>query len=158
MKPFTRPFSPFPDKPWYLLVGCTSLSKKLGEKEKLLIMSNFSFSHCAFYPFEEISSIFIKFEIVISKLFQFGRAWNLSFGKQLTLYQTTCLLEWSKLDEFAIHKRIVGPKSKFVLGRVENIVWKIENVGYFFVCSIFQVHFWFRTSLLIYLHQHQCTS
>ena len=34
---------------------------------------NFSFSHSVFYPFEELSTIFIKFEIVVSKLFQFGR-------------------------------------------------------------------------------------
>ena len=35
--------------------------------------SNFSFSHSVFYPFEELSSVFIKFEIVVCKLFQFGR-------------------------------------------------------------------------------------
>ena len=32
---------------------------------------------------EELSAIFINFEIVICKLFQFGRVWNLSFGKGL---------------------------------------------------------------------------
>ena len=42
------------------------------EKEKLLVMSNFSFSHSVFYPFEELSAIFNKLEIVICKLFQFG--------------------------------------------------------------------------------------
>ena len=30
-------------------------------------MSNFSFSHSVFYPFGELSAIFIKFEIVICK-------------------------------------------------------------------------------------------
>ena len=30
------------------------------EKEKLLIMSNFSFSHSFFYLFEELSAIFIE--------------------------------------------------------------------------------------------------
>ena len=34
-------------------------------------MSNFSFSYSVFYPFEDFSTIFIKFEIVC-KLFQFG--------------------------------------------------------------------------------------
>ena len=50
-----------------------SLLKTLWEKEKLLVMSNFSFSHSVFYPFEELYSIFIKFKIVVCKLFQFGR-------------------------------------------------------------------------------------
>ena len=47
--------------------------KTLWEKEKLLIMSNFSFSHSVFYLFGELTSIFIKSEIVVCKLFQFGK-------------------------------------------------------------------------------------
>ena len=47
--------------------------KTLWEKEKLLIMSNFSFSHSVLYPFKEFSSIFIKCETVVCKLFQFER-------------------------------------------------------------------------------------
>ena len=47
------------------------LLKTLWEKEKLLIMSNFSFTHNVFDSFEELSAIFIKFEIVVCKLFQF---------------------------------------------------------------------------------------
>ena len=43
------------------------------EKEKLLIMRNFSFSLRNFYQFDELSVIFIKFGIVICKLFQLGR-------------------------------------------------------------------------------------
>ena len=65
-------FNPFPNKPWCLRVCSTSLFKILWEKEKLLVTSNFSFSHCVFYPFGELSSIFIKFEIVVCNLFQFG--------------------------------------------------------------------------------------
>ena len=53
------------------------------EQEKLLVTSNFFFSHSVFYLFEEISSIFIQFEIVVCKLFQFEVVWNLSFGKGL---------------------------------------------------------------------------
>ena len=33
--------------------------------------------HSVFYPFWELSAIFIKFKIVVCKLFQFGRVWNL---------------------------------------------------------------------------------
>ena len=66
-------FKPFPNKPWFLLVCRTSLLKTPWEKEKLLVTSNFSFSHSVFYPFGELSAFFIKFEIVVCKLFQFGR-------------------------------------------------------------------------------------
>ena len=65
-------FNPFPNKPWFSRVYSSGLLKTLWEKEKLLVKSNFSFSHSVFYPFERLSSIFIKFEIVVCKLFQFG--------------------------------------------------------------------------------------
>ena len=70
-------------KPWFLRVYRTNLLKTLWEKEKLLVTSNFSFSHSISYPFQELSAIFIKFKTVVSKLFQFGRVQNLSFGKEL---------------------------------------------------------------------------
>ena len=53
--------NPFPNKPWFLRVCITSLLKTLWEKEKLLVTSNFSFSHCIFYLSEELSAIYIKF-------------------------------------------------------------------------------------------------
>ena len=94
---FLKFFNPFPNKPWFLRVCSRSLLKTLWEKEKLLVTSNFSFSHSVFYPFGELSAIFIKLKIVICKLFQFWRVWNLSFRKGLksglwdsllSLYQT----------------------------------------------------------------------
>ena len=42
---------PFPNKPWFSRVCNRSLLKTLWEKEKLLVTSNFSFSHCVFHPF-----------------------------------------------------------------------------------------------------------
>ena len=57
-----HPFNPFPNKPWFLHVGSTGLSKTLWEEEKLLVTSNFSFSHSVFYLSGELSAIFIKFE------------------------------------------------------------------------------------------------
>ena len=57
--------------------------KTLWEKEKLLVTSNFSFSRSVFHPFGELSAIYFKLEIVVCKLFQFGRVYNLSFGKEL---------------------------------------------------------------------------
>ena len=79
--------NPFPNKPWFLRVCNTSLLKTLwGKREKLLITSDFSFFHSVFYPFEELSSIFIEFQIVVWKLFQFE---NVSLGKGITLSQSS---------------------------------------------------------------------
>ena len=67
-----KSFNPFPNKPWFLRVYSTNLLKTLWEKEKLLVTSNFSFFRSVFYPYYELSAIFIKFEIVVCKPFQFG--------------------------------------------------------------------------------------
>ena len=55
---YPSPLNPFPNKPWFLRVWSLNLLKTLREKQKLLIMSNFSFSHSVFYPFRELSAIF----------------------------------------------------------------------------------------------------
>ena len=57
----------FPNKLWFLCVCSTSLLKTLWEKEKLLVTSNFSFSHSIFYLSGELSAI------VVCKFFEFGR-------------------------------------------------------------------------------------
>ena len=67
------PLNPFLKRPWFLSVCSTSLLKTMREKKKFLVTCNFSFSHSVFYPFAELSAIFIKVEIVVCKLFQFGR-------------------------------------------------------------------------------------
>ena len=67
-------YNPFPNKPWFLHVCSTSLLKTLWEKEKLLIMSNFSFFPTVFSTLlDGLSAIFSKFEIVVCLLFEFGR-------------------------------------------------------------------------------------
>ena len=67
--------NPFPNKPWFLCVCSTSLLKTLWEKKKLLIMSNFSFSLSVFYPFGELSDIFIKLcrlqPLLVKKILKF---------------------------------------------------------------------------------------
>ena len=68
-----KAINPFPNKSWFLRVCSTSLLKALWKKEKLLVKSNFSFSHSVFYQSEERSSIFFKSEIVVCKLLQFGQ-------------------------------------------------------------------------------------
>ena len=74
-------FNPFPNKPWFLRLCSRSRLKTLWEKEKLLVTSNFYYSHSVFCPFRKVSAMLIKFEVVVCKLFQFGRVQNLSFGK-----------------------------------------------------------------------------
>ena len=62
----TKFINPLPNKPWFLHVCSTSLLKTLWEKEKLLVTSNFSFSHSVLHRFGELSAIFIKLGIVCS--------------------------------------------------------------------------------------------
>ena len=52
----------FPNKACFFLVCSTSHLKTLWEKEKLLLMSNFSFSHSVFYPYGELSAFFREIE------------------------------------------------------------------------------------------------
>ena len=41
--------------------------------KQLLVTSNISFAHSVFYPFGELSEIFIKFKVVVCEPFHFGR-------------------------------------------------------------------------------------
>ena len=95
-------FNPFPNKPWFLRVCSTSLLKTLWEKGKLLVTSNFSFSHSVFYPLRELSANFIKLKIVVCKLFQFGRVQNLSFGKGLRWYDWDLLVFCKHLSSWPL--------------------------------------------------------
>ena len=64
--------NPFPNNLLFLRLCCTRPLKTSWEKEKLLVTSNFSFSHGVFYPFGELCTIFIEFEIFVCKLSQIG--------------------------------------------------------------------------------------
>ena len=101
-------FKHFPNKPWFLCVCSTSPLKTLWEKEKLLVTSNFSFSHSVFYPFQNFSAVFIKLEIVVCKLFQFGRLQNLSLGKELKtneiMHGLLCVYTFCKCFQPAFQK------------------------------------------------------
>ena len=68
-------FNPFPNNPLFLRVCINNrqLLKTQWGREKLLLTSNFCFSHSVLYTVTELSSVFLKFEIVVCKLFKFGR-------------------------------------------------------------------------------------
>ena len=51
-------FSPVPNKLLFLHCCNTSFLKTLWEKGEILLMSDFSFSHCVFYAFGGLSAIF----------------------------------------------------------------------------------------------------
>ena len=72
----------------WLIVWCLTLSqtspgfyvsavqvfrKHWGKRRNCSLWAIFSFFHSVFYPFGELFSIFIKFKIVVCKLFQFGK-------------------------------------------------------------------------------------
>ena len=81
--------NPFPSKPCFLCVCSTSLLKTLWEKEKLLVTSNFSFSHSIFCPFGELSAIFLSnLELLSANAFCLGESKNLLFGNGLSLLFT----------------------------------------------------------------------
>ena len=87
-------------------------------------MSNFSFSHNVFYPFGELSAIFIKSEIVIefenvvSKLFKFGRDLILSFRKGLS---DNKILDWSNLKQIAEDILTLSQTTNFTLFQTERV-------------------------------------
>ena len=71
----------FPNKPGFLRVCSKRLLKTMKEKKKLLVMSNFSFSHIVFYPFGELSVIFINFENVVCNSFSLEESKICRLGK-----------------------------------------------------------------------------
>ena len=90
-KPVPMSFNPFPYNPWFLCVCSTSHLKTLLEKEKLLVTSNFSFSHSVFYPLGELSAIFHQIQNCRLQSLSVWKSLNLSFGKVLTNWNA-CLL------------------------------------------------------------------
>ena len=84
--------NPFPNKPGFLCVCSTSLLKTLWEKEKLLITSDFSFSHSVFYPFRRTLCHFHKIQNCRLQTFSVWKSLKLSFGKGLILYHTIIIL------------------------------------------------------------------
>ena len=55
-------------------------------KEKLLVRSNFSFSHSVFYSFGELSPLFIKLEIVVFKLFSIWKSLKFVVWERVNLF------------------------------------------------------------------------
>ena len=76
---------------WILPVYSTSLSKILWEKEKLLIISNFSFSHSILYQFREFTAIFVNLNLSSAKSFSFEESTICRSGNKVI---TRALQSW----------------------------------------------------------------
>ena len=76
-----KKLNPFPNKPWFLRACSTSLLKTLWEKKKLLVTSNFFFSHSGFYPFRDFSAIFIEFKLSSANSLSLGDSKIQRLGK-----------------------------------------------------------------------------
>ena len=107
--------NPFLNKPWFFRVCRKSLLKTLWEKEKLLVTSNFSFSHSVFYHFIQLSTIFIK-SIVVCKLFQFGEC----VWERVNSLPNNETLDMIKLLAFADEKLNIIKVTISLCDRVEN--------------------------------------
>ena len=90
--------------------------KTLLEKERLLVMSNFFFSHSVL---KDLYCRHVKPWLVWKRI-------KLPF----TSLPNDKILHWSELKGFADDKIKVTQKLKNALERVENIVGKGENAGY----------------------------
>ena len=62
-----RKVNPFPNKPWFFTcLQYKSFENTVGKGEIARNEQFLVFPHSVFYPFEKLSAIFIKFEIVVS--------------------------------------------------------------------------------------------
>ena len=91
-------------------------NKNLLEKEKSFITSNFSHFPTVFYPFKELSAIFIEFKMVVCKLFLLQRVSNLLFVKiLLTLMENAfenIVREENVDNQHFLGSKIFFPKKK----------------------------------------------
>ena len=87
-----------------------------------------------FYLFGKFSAILIKFEIVICKLFQFGRVYNLLFGKGINKSENC-------YRSFIIQALLLMIPTN---GPFKNIVGKGENAGnqHFLLPTMFSMLLW----------------
>ena len=71
----------FPNKPWFLRVYSKSLLKTLWEKEKLLVTSNFSFSHSVFYQVVELLPFSYHLKLSSANSFSLAKSKICRMGK-----------------------------------------------------------------------------
>ena len=116
-------FNPFLNKPLFLHACRTSLLKTQWEKEKLLVMSNSSFSQC-FLP---VWRTFWYCHQILNCCLQTLSLWkslNFFVWKRLKPLPGYKILAMSKLKASADNNLSVTPMVQFFFDKVENIVEK----------------------------------
>ena len=76
-----RHLNSFPNKPWFLRVFSTSLLKTLWGKEKLLVTSNFPFTHSVFYCLENFLQFSSNLKLSSADCFNFEESKICCLGK-----------------------------------------------------------------------------
>ena len=119
---------------------------KHGEKEKLSVTSNFSFSHCVLCPFGELSIIFIKFKLSSansfsleeSKIFCLWKDWRFTTQSQclkahrkkgfpcLTIY-LPYEGKFQSFNPFPNNKFWTLPNSKSLQMTISNLIQMAER-------------------------------
>ena len=114
---------PFPNKPLFLCVCTTILLKTLWEKEKFLVTSNFSYSHCVFHPFWRALSHINPFPnkpwflcVCSTSLENTVEKGEIARHEQLLLFPLCFLPLWRTLWNFIIFETVVSRLFQF--GRV----------------------------------------
>ena len=74
-------FKTFANNPCFLCVCRTGLLKTPWKKEKLLVTSNFSFSHSVFYPYREPSATLINLKLSSANSFTLEESKICRLGK-----------------------------------------------------------------------------
>ena len=118
----------FPNKPWCLFVCSTSLVKTLWEKEKFLVMSNFSFPTV-------LSDIFIKFKIVVYKYFQFGSlkfvvCWTDLLGLISKLTMSVRFISYSRNYSFPHNTILTSSQLKTVAETTYQMRLKTKDLSF----------------------------
>ena len=124
-----------------------SFENTVGKEEVAPVTSNFSFAHSVFYLSEELSVIFIKFKIVVWKLFEFRRIKKMSFGRGLNLLLPEHFLV------ILCKKGVNSLPHNFLRKKpFENIVGKGENAGNHHFLLIPQYFLLFPQKSLFFSH------
>ena len=82
--------NPFPNKPLFLHVCIISVLKTLWKKEKLLVMSNFSFYYSVFSTFGELSAVLSDSKLSSANSSSLDKSKILSFWKGLQVSNSGC--------------------------------------------------------------------
>ena len=110
-KMYQATINPFPNKPLFLGVRSTRLSKTLWEKEKLLTMSNFFFSHSVLYPVENFMPFSSNLKMSSANSFSF---------------EESKYVVWERVNPLSDHKFQTLSKLKLLADHNFNVAQTVQ--------------------------------